>query len=485
MVATIRNEERFLEAHLRYHRALGIERVYLFLDRCDDASASIAARFPWVERFEIENGFEFHYASHLHTECMDLACDLAREAGCDWMLGIDPDEFAFGSQTAALSAESNGAELIEAGSLVRLVESVDPGIQLVRLPTWELLPGPRETPFWEQDRFQREPGRVEREIYHPLTGETRRWQDFLGHHEGKCLVRLSEDVQAYDSHRWVWNQECPPPHRPSFVPLATEKRGLHFHFLLTGPTHWREKYRKFSHVPSTWPCGTAVEFPKQTWKEAASTLDSDEAANYYSRWIALDPRDEARLLSDGDLVRCRTVEKILLAVGFPGPDSSEAEPGMPAPPTPVRFGAATVREDTSPKFEYPLGKVSPDNLRGFDPVEVLSGSLFRWSQPSSAVRVRLPPANHGYEAELDFGTTWPLVVSPFEARINDQRHEVAAPTGPRVSFPVSRDCLGERDSDIWLEFRFAPLDTSHWQTADPRNLGAAIFGLRFSPVVDP
>lgn len=48
MVMCIKNEERFLEANLHYHHALGVARAYIYLDNCTDRSLELVQSFPWA-----------------------------------------------------------------------------------------------------------------------------------------------------------------------------------------------------------------------------------------------------------------------------------------------------------------------------------------------------------------------------------------------------------------------------------------------------
>jgi hypothetical protein len=50
----VRNEDRFLRENLLYHHAVGVEKVFLFADRCSDQTVSTALSFPWVEVYELD-----------------------------------------------------------------------------------------------------------------------------------------------------------------------------------------------------------------------------------------------------------------------------------------------------------------------------------------------------------------------------------------------------------------------------------------------
>src|SRR5215208_6610913 len=98
MALAIRDEERFLSANLAYHHALGVSRVYVFLDRCTDASQQIAQAFPWVRTIDDDVRSDDRSLPTYLNRCARAALKLARAEGFDWLMGVGADEFAFGDR---------------------------------------------------------------------------------------------------------------------------------------------------------------------------------------------------------------------------------------------------------------------------------------------------------------------------------------------------------------------------------------------------
>lgn len=98
MVLCVRNEEDFLLANLLYHRALGVERAYVYLDRCTDRSVELASRLAGVRLIEAAPAerARFEYVGDFQAACMTHALGLARAEGFAWLLAVDADEFASG-----------------------------------------------------------------------------------------------------------------------------------------------------------------------------------------------------------------------------------------------------------------------------------------------------------------------------------------------------------------------------------------------------
>ena len=97
-------------------------------------------------------------------------------------------------------------------------------------------------------------------IVDPLRDRQHSWHAFLGHRQGKSIIRTDADVQAFDSHRWVPDQATRWPNRPEFAALPTEEVGYHNHFFVTSQRHWFEKFSKQDFEPDVWICGKDVEF---------------------------------------------------------------------------------------------------------------------------------------------------------------------------------------------------------------------------------
>ncbi len=244
LVSCVHNEDRFLEGFLRYHHHLGVERAYLFMDRCSDKSAAIAAKFDWVDVMTVEEswweGVEF--LGDLQNRCSDLALVRAREEGMDWLIHLDPDEFAVPSFGPLLDA------LPPRGALLKLVEGVSPSAMQIRLATAEaLMVDHGEAPFWLQQHFAFSAADAALESARGVRPQPQPHMN--GHADGKSLVRTKGAVQAKNSHGWVVDQGARLPDRPRWEPLPTVLGGWHLHYHVVSPSHLVEKFRKQARFP--------------------------------------------------------------------------------------------------------------------------------------------------------------------------------------------------------------------------------------------
>lgn len=291
LITCVRNEARFLEAFLSYHHKLGICRAYVFLDRCTDHSERIANAFPWVQVFQVPSNVTegMRYTSTLQKYCCEQAMEMALGEGLDWIMMLDADEFAYGDVVLPKFARTPIQKGSPAqGDLGRLCQSVAPDTEMIILRTKEVVPFslPQPEPFWKQRFFQVD-WPVARRIPDPLDTTRSKRVSWLGDTVGKSIVRVREDVRARGSHFWYIERNGQLEE-----PLSV-REGSYYHFHLTSPEHWREKFKKLSHEPDTWPTGHPVPFTKTVWKKAAETLTPVQAREYLDQYVYL---DECQLL---------------------------------------------------------------------------------------------------------------------------------------------------------------------------------------------
>ena len=283
---TVRNEERFLAANLAWHYHVGVRRAYIYLDRCTDDSEAIARSFPWVEVYERDRQASTRFLMAAQQKNAVEALVAARRDGVKWLLHLDADEFACGDEGPAGPVSDD---------LAQLVGRVTTGTDMIILRPREAIPVPTDspTPLNEHVYFQ-DGSIVERNLLDPASGIIRRLDKLLGHKVGKSIVRVDADVKPNGAHRWL-------PAGGGALPRRFG--GFHFHFVVAGATHFREKYGKLSEYPDTFVNGAEVPFPKQAFKVAAETMLPEEMDRYYYDWVAMEIDELERLTRLGIVVK--------------------------------------------------------------------------------------------------------------------------------------------------------------------------------------
>ena len=283
LVTAVRDEADRVDPFLDHHRAVGVAKAYVYLDRCRDGTAERLAAHPEVTAiaWDREPGHRW-FAEHQNL----VAADALRRAaadGVDWLLHLDVDEYAWGGPVGGL--DPVGGDLGPA--------LADATADVVRFPTVEAVPEALgdDPPPWALEHVQPD-GRFARQVLDPRTDGLVRIDGFLGHPRGKTAVRVAAGLIPEDPHAW----------RRADGSTPTEDRlGALLHVVVTGAAQWQAKYRKIA-APDHWPNGCPVPFPKQAWKEAALAMSPDEARAYFDAWVAVGAAALGRGRAEGTVV---------------------------------------------------------------------------------------------------------------------------------------------------------------------------------------
>src|SRR5581483_2471943 len=428
----------------------------------------------------------------LQRTCMDDALERAREEGCEWLLSLDADEFAFAENE---TRGDTATPALAAGNLPRLLAGIHPATEMVRLQTAELVScylGEGQ-PFWKQTYFQ---GRqaLTREIADPVTGEIELWNDFIADRQGKSIIRTSARVQAFDSHCWVREQGKRYPKQPACLPVPTESRGCRYHFLVTDCDHFKSKYRKLSWEPDVWAGGTPVELPKRCWKRASVMLDEAETRQYLLRHFFLPEPVLEGYVKEKVLRRDETVARVLAESGYfdrADPDRRKWPEARVCPGTGVStisfvFAAVDLNRALAAQAEvyYDAADWTDGSFTGFYGVELYEGQYFRWASPEAQISLSLVPGD--YRLALELG---PLCAPERKEDMRLTFNHAPIPAeqvrleGTRLTFEVcAAQCQVAEDPLIGLSC--SALNTSTWEFQDPRHLGVPIFGIHLARLPD-
>jgi hypothetical protein len=201
-----------LRSWLRYHRALGFERFYLFFDPgdpgipeasategvevviVDDAYRARLAEHPWARRHArllFETGAVITSPdafTALQLSNMAVGLDLARRDGARWLLHIDLDElFHPGDMTA--TAHFQLLDALAVGQARYINHEAIPALE------------EHDDYFADLTLFKRNPAEVPAEIFDPLRPFWERRQGyFLAYANGKCAVRTLDGVTPATAH---------------------------------------------------------------------------------------------------------------------------------------------------------------------------------------------------------------------------------------------------------------------------------------------
>jgi hypothetical protein len=300
LTTCVRNEAEALPDWLAYHRRLGVDRVYVYLDRCHDGSAEEVRSHPGATAIPADAPDDLVWLTDHQNRCAADALARAAADGCDWLLHLDVDELAWGGPPLAPGPDPDD------GLLPLLLADLPDEVDAVRLLPLEVVPerALAHQPHWQFAHVQH-PGVLARDMLDPTTGKVVHLERLLAHPRGKVLVRTSSPVHPIDAHSWSRDGS----------PVKEVHRGWHLHEVTTSPQQWRTKYAKLAFEPDRWPAGNTIAFPKQAWKDAAVQMTDAEVERYWREWVAVGPEAVDQAVAAGVIGVNRAAQAVLASVG--------------------------------------------------------------------------------------------------------------------------------------------------------------------------
>ena len=307
LVTCVHDEEAALPSFLAYHEALGVERAYVYLDRCRDRSREIVEDSAIGVAIPSDRDPRTRFLLEYQNVCAADAKRRAEDDGLEWLMHVDADEFAWGQPPEVIDASPDDDDPRALGDLRAMVGRADAETEVVRLATLEALPELGAKDAADLQYFQSPERPVARRMLDPRSGRRVVIQRLLGHDLGKSVVRTASELHPTTAHHWRTHDGAEP---------RTEPLGTHLHFPATSPRQWRTKYAKLAFEPGRWPEGEPVPFPKQAWKQVTPRMTETEAAEYFTRWVAMAPTEIHDLVERGHVRHLPLVGRVLRAAEF-------------------------------------------------------------------------------------------------------------------------------------------------------------------------
>jgi len=329
LVSTIRDEEAFIAHNLEYHRFVGVDQFYVFLDQSRDGSRQLLEKcadvtlrntqdkadaeriFPAAEAIE-KALLRVPYASkalaiparHVRQRMIDqfdlrvgfrqvlnlhMAIDEARRDGCDWLIHLDADELVAPNLTQT-----------KPGAIKDFFSALDAEVETVIFLPLEVIQKrlryesfifAEETFFrtaFTQDgkRYGLVP-QLPRQILDPLTNELVEQSGYVGHRLGKSALRLSAAADVCTVH---------------FFLSSTRPLRFHFHlgllhYNIGGFADFLKKYTAFAGKPSDFPLGMPRPRVQNLWRDLVNCgqLSRQQLRDYYERWIVYSEEELAEM----------------------------------------------------------------------------------------------------------------------------------------------------------------------------------------------
>jgi hypothetical protein len=338
IVMTVRNEQDLLRSNVLYHRHLGIERFYVFLDGTTDRTPDTVADLDAVmilpsssaesflevgtrrDRHDHSPGLrEVVLKSASHHEARQMlntivALERARDEGIEWLISLDPDELICLDPQVTME-----------GQLVDFLTSLPSSVEAVSFPTSEIVQrrATYENVLAEATLFKHERSWVPRPLYDPYRKQVRRhfyqprkvlglavpkrktlsW--WYGHRLGKSAARTSLDLlpRVHTFGRFDGGR------------LETRSAGRLLHYLLYSADDFVKKFKNYVSHPDTLVSGHALSYRKRVWIDMVNDPSMSEAdlRDYYDRWVAFDDAELAGMKAGNAGPRIVEVDAVVKA----------------------------------------------------------------------------------------------------------------------------------------------------------------------------
>lgn len=291
---TVKNEAQLLRPNLLYHQHVGVDRVYVFLDRSTDNTRETVQDLDFVEvtgsvspekyahrpelRFMIE-GYEKIFTARQGLNVVH-AMEKAGTEGIDWIISIDADELIYVCPRTRLKDH-----------LRTFFDKIGRNTDAVVFSTLEALQRNADTAngFTEESLFIKPESILSRKICDPYKGAFKDITGVLGHRVGKSAVRTSVDAHPVNSHRFKGSDG---------KPLRTLNKGYVLHYYCYGFNDFLKKYTNFQDHPDEYLSGEFVGWQKRLWRDLVNDSDFSEEflREYYKKNIVPDQAAIERLL---------------------------------------------------------------------------------------------------------------------------------------------------------------------------------------------
>jgi len=298
LVITAKNEERLLRQNLLYHRAIGLDRAFVYFDNTTDKGKESIADLDFVKT---EDSVPTEKYTHLdalkkftsqakehHTarQCLNTfdALQQCQQEGIDWLISIDADELVT-------------PDLKQPCLLGDFFIEISPQVDVVNFQVKEMLQNrfsythvfAEATLFKARASFKRRFDNVFKHIYNPFNKSGRKYNYWYGHTMGKTAIRVNADVIPKNVHRFV-NKEG------SKVKSINQGYILHYHSY--DFNDFIKKFKNFEYRPDTFLSGNAVEDIKLLWRDVVNHpgFSQKELEDYYRNNVMFNEEEIRKLL---------------------------------------------------------------------------------------------------------------------------------------------------------------------------------------------
>jgi len=300
IVYTVKNEERLLRQNILYHKAIGIDCFFVYLDNSTDTTKDSIKDLSYVniynsvkpEKYEnvsFLNKFTSQAKEH-HTarQCLNTydAKQLCKEQQIDWLISIDADELFVPDIKKEKDCKS-------------FFLGIGTDINVINFRVYEALQRrisynnvfKEETLFKTKNTFKRRFEKLYKNIFNPFSNELVKFPYWYGQYLGKSAIRVNSMVIPHNVHRY---------RNKNGATLNVLQKGslLHYHFY--DAKDFIKKFKNFKKHPDTFLSGNKVGSLKLLLRDVVNKSGMNEVAlnEYFVNYLMFSEREVRKLLRD-------------------------------------------------------------------------------------------------------------------------------------------------------------------------------------------
>lgn len=291
IVLTVKNEARLLRNNLLYHKAIGVDRTFVYFDNTTDNGRETISDLDFVT---VTNSVEAQKYAHLeylekftsqaaehHTarQCLNTfdAQQQCKAAGIDWLISLDADELIC-------------ADFQRPSNLKFFFETIAEEVDIVYFETLEALQQKMsyQNVFAEETLFKANRRAFSKSFYNPFTKSKQRFSWWYGQTMGKGAVRIKSDLIPHNVHRY----KKMDGNKPRAIKKANV---LHYHAY--DAEDFIKKFTNFSDRPNTFLSGNEVEVIKLLLRDVVniSGLDQEALEAYFGQNLLFTKKEVAKI----------------------------------------------------------------------------------------------------------------------------------------------------------------------------------------------
>ncbi len=291
IVLTVKNEARLLRNNLLYHKAIGVDEIFVYFDNTTDNGKESIADLDFVNIDNSVAADKYAYLSYLkkftsqavehHTarQCLNTfdAQQQSKAAGINWLISIDADELIC-------------TDFQKPSNLKLFFKDISAEVEVVNFETLEALQCKKnyENVFAEETLFKSNRTVFFKSFYNPFTKAKQEFSWWYGQTMGKGAIRINKDLIPHNVHRYK--------RMDGKTPVTLIKANvLHYHAY--DAEDFIKKFSNFSDHPNTFLSGNKVEDIKLLLRDVvnSSGLDQEELENYFSENLLFGEKEVVKI----------------------------------------------------------------------------------------------------------------------------------------------------------------------------------------------